>query len=296
MSFQETKCLRCGKNSLITDMDSKEIFCSKCGFVVDEKTDDRRPDRSFGESDSNRSHAGDKSSLVRHDRGLSTVIHSVDRDSTGNPLSSTMKSSLVRLRRWDSISRVKSNDERNLRYALGEILKLKEKLSLSEAISEKAAYLYRKALEKKLIRGRSISALVAASLYAACRASETPRTINEVANAIGVRRKEVTACYRLIFRELDLKMPVVDTVSCIAKIASNADVSEKIKRDAIKILKKAERQHILAGKHPMGMAASALYLAGISAGEIKTQRDIADAAGVTEVTVRQRCKSLRQIT
>jgi len=296
MSFQETKCLRCGKSSLITDVDSKEVFCSKCGFVVDEKIDDRRSVRSFGDSDSSRTHAGDKSSLIRHDRGLSTVIHSVDRDSAGNPLSSTMKASLVRLRKWDSISRVRSNDERNLRYALGEILKLKEKLSLSEAISEKAAYLYRKALEKKLIRGRSISALVAASLYAACRASETPRTINEVANAIGVRRKEVTSCYRLIFRELDLKMPVVDTVSCIAKIASNADVSEKIKRDAIKILKKAERQHILAGKHPMGMAASALYLAGISAGETKTQRDIADAAGVTEVTVRQRCKNLRQIT
>lgn len=294
MSFQEKMCVRCGKNSLVTDIESQEIVCSNCGLVVDEKVTDRRPGRTFSDS-ANKSHTGDKSTLIRHDRGLSTVIHSADKDSSGNALSATMKSSINRLRKWDNRSRVKTSDDRNLRHALGEILKLKEKLSLSDAIAEKAAYIYRKALDKSLIRGRSILAVVAASMYAACRESETPRTLDEVANAIGIRRKEVTTSYRLIFRELELKMPVMDSVSCIAKIASNADISEKIKRDAIKILNKAEKQNILAGKHPMGVAASALYLAGVYAGDVRTQKDVADAAGITEVTVRNRCKSLRQI-
>lgn len=295
MSLQETKCQRCGKNTLVTDAESQEIFCSNCGMVIDEKANDSRPERTFADSPANKSHTGDKTSLMRHDRGLSTVINPLDKDSSGTPLSASMKSSIKRLRQWDNRSRVKSNDERNLQQALFELTKIKEKLSLPDAVAEKASYIYRKALEKKLIRGRSIVSLVAACLYAACRESETPRTLREVAATIGIKRKEISATYRLIFKELDLKMPVVDSVSCVAKIASNAKVSEKAKRRAVKILKHAEKQNALAGKHPMGVAASALYLACISVSENQTQKDIADAAGITEVTIRNRSKSLRAI-
>lgn len=295
MSLQETKCPRCGKDTVVTDVDSQEVFCSKCGVVLDEKVTDIRPERIFANSTTTRSHTGDKTTLTRHDRGLSTMINSFDKDSSGNPLSASMKSSLKRLRKWDSRSRMKNNDERNLQQALLELLKLKEKLSLPDAIVEKASYIYRKALEQKLVRGRSIAALIAAALYAACRESETPRTLREIASTMGIKRKELTASYRLIFKELELKIPVADSVSCIAKIASNADLSEKTKRHAMKILKKAEQQNALAGKHPMGLAASALYLASIDLKENRTQKDIANAAGVTEVTIRNRCKGLRMI-
>ncbi|PJC51218.1 MAG: transcription initiation factor IIB [Nitrosopumilales archaeon CG_4_9_14_0_2_um_filter_34_16] len=295
MSLQETKCPRCGKDTVITDVVSQEVFCSKCGVVLDEKVNDSRPDRMFTNSTTTRSHTGDKTTLTRHDRGLSTMINPFDRDSSGNPLPTSMKSSLKRLRKWDSRSRMKNNDERNLQQALLELLKLKEKLFLPDAIVEKASYIYRKSLEQKLVRGRSIAALIAAALYAACRESETPRTLQEIASTMGIKRKELTASYRLIFKELELKIPVADSVSCIAKIASNADLSEKTKRHAMKILKKAEKQNALAGKHPMGLAASALYLASIDLEENRTQKDIADAAGVTEVTIRNRCKDLRMI-
>lgn len=293
MSLQETKCPRCGKNTVATDLESNEVYCSKCGVVLDEKVNDIRPERTFANSVTNKSHTGDKTTLTRHDRGLSTVISPFDKDSSGNPLSPSMKSSLKRLRQWDNRSRVKTNDERNLQQALLELTKIKEKLSLPDAIAEKASYIYRKALEKKLIRGRSIAALIAAALYAACRESETPRTLQEIASSMGIKRKELSANYRLIFKELDLKMPVIDSISCIPKIASNADLSEKTKRYAMKILKKAEKQNALAGKHPMGLAAAALYLASIDLEENRTQKDIADAAGVTEVTIRNRCKNLR---
>ncbi|WP_148680198.1 transcription initiation factor IIB [Nitrosopumilus maritimus] len=295
MSSQEIKCPRCGKNALVTDVESSEIFCSNCGIVVEEKTNDRRPERAFANSTTDKSHTGDKTSLTRHDRGLSTVINPFDKDSAGSPLSASMKSSMTRLRKWDNRSRIKTNDDRNLQQALLELSKMKEKLSLSDAIAEKASYIYRKALEKKLVKGRSIASLVAACLYAACRESEAPRTLREVAASIGIKRKEISATYRLIFKELDLKMPVIDSVSCIAKIASNAELSEKTKRYAIKILKKAEKQNMSAGKHPMGLAASALYLASIDLEEFRTQKEIADAAGITEVTVRNRCKGLKQM-
>lgn len=295
MSLQETLCPRCGKNSVVTDIESHEIFCSKCGMVIEERVNDRRPERMFANSSTNKSHAGGKTSLAKHDRGLRTMINPFDKDSAGNFISASMKSSMKRLRKWDARSNVKRHDERSLQFALSEMLKVKEKLFLPDAVIEKASYIYRKALEKKLIRGRSISALAAASLYAACRESETPRTIREIATAMGIKTKEITASYRLLFKELELKVPVVDSILCVSKIASNAHISEKTKRFAMNILKKAKKQNMLAGKHPMGVAASALYIASINLEENRTQKEIADAAGITEVTVRNRCKSLKKL-
>jgi transcription initiation factor TFIIB len=228
-----------------------------------------------------------------YDRGLATIINPANRDASGTPLSSSMKSSIERLRTWDR--RSKSNDptDRNLRQALMELATLKDKLSLSNSVIEKAAYIYRKTLEKRLVRGRSISAMMASSLYATCRDTETPRTLNDISDAGNIKRKDISRCYRLIHRELELKMPVVDSTQCIARIASKLDITEKTKRHGIKILQKAQEHQESAGKDPMGLAAAALYLACLKTGENKTQRNISEASGVTEVTVRNRCKSLR---
>jgi transcription initiation factor TFIIB len=288
-------CPRCGKNKVITDEETGEMFCGKCGFVITDRVDNQGPERTFSDSNTNKSRTGDRTSLTRHDQGLSTIINPINKDSSGNPLSSSMKSSIKRLRIWDSRSRTKDSADRNLQHALGELLKMKEKLSLSDAIVEKAAYIYRKALEKKLVRGRSISALIAATLYAACRESGTPRTLNDVSGSINITRKNLAICYRMIIKELDLKMPVVDSVQCIARIASQIGLSEKTKRHAMKLLKKAEETQIVSGKDPMGMAASALYIASMETGENTTQKTIALAAGVTEVTIRNRCKNLKSL-
>ena len=292
---KKQSCPRCGKNKVITDEETGEMFCGKCGFVIIDRVDNLGPERTFSDSNSNKSRTGDRTSLTRHDQGLSTIINPINKDSSGNPLSTSMKSSIKRLRIWDSRSRTKNSADRNLQHALGELLKMKEKLTLSDAIVEKAAYIYRKALEKKLVRGRSISALIAATLYAACRESGTPRTLNDVSGSINITRKNLAICYRMIIKELDLKMPVVDSVQCIARIASQIGLSEKTKRHAMKLLKKAEQSQIISGKDPMGMAASALYIASMETGENTTQKTIALAAGVTEVTIRNRCKNLKSL-
>jgi transcription initiation factor TFIIB len=227
--------------------------------------------------------------------GLSTIIGTQNKDSTGKPLTSAMKSSIERLRTWDSRTQAHSSADRNLRQALNEMDKLKDKLALTDAVIEKAAYIYRKSMEKKLVRGRSIHGLVAACLYAACRNTETPRTLDDIAKGINIRRKDVARCYRLIFRELELKMPVVDPVKGVSRIASIAKLSEKSKRKAVAILEKAKDLGIVSGKDPMGIAAAALYLACISSGEVKSQKEISLASGVTEVTIRNRCAGLRKM-
>lgn len=290
-----SSCLRCGKKSLLTDDVTGEQFCSKCGYVLSEKSQESGPEwRSFqkdGSADPART--GAPSSLTIHDMGLSTIINPLNKDASGKPLSTSMRSTIERLRTWDSRSQAHEPVDRNLRQALGELNKLKDKVAVSANVLEKAAYIYRKALEKKLVRGRSISAMIAASLYAACRDTETPRTLKDVADAANVKRKDIARCYRLLHHELELKMPVVDSVQCIARISSKLDITEKTKRFAIKVLQEAQKREESAGKDPMGLAASALYLSCVKNGVSVTQRDIAEAAGVTEVTIRNRYKGLK---
>lgn len=290
------KCPSCGDRKMVTDETTGELFCGRCGFVVTDKISDTGAEwRSFANDDTSRARTGAGTSLTMHDMGLSTVIGAANKDSTGKPLTSSMKSSIERLRTWDSRSQAHSSADRNLRQALNEMGKLKDKLALTDTVVEKAAYIYRKAMEKKLVRGRSIQGLVAACLYAACRNTETPRTLDDVANGINIRRKDVARCYRLIFRELELKMPVVDPVKGVSRIASIAELSEKSKRKAVEILEQAKEIGMVAGKDPMGIAAAALYLACISTGEVKSQKDISIASGVTEVTIRNRCAGLRKM-
>ena len=286
---------RSGKNSLLSDDVTGEQFCSKCGFVITEKSQESGPEwRSFQkDSGSNPARAGAPSSLTIHDMGLSTVINPLNKDASGKPLSTSMKSTIERLRTWDSRSQAHEPVDRNLRQALGELNKLKDKVSVSANVLEKAAYIYRKSLEKKLVRGRSISAMIAASLYAACRDTETPRTLKDVADAGNIKKKDISRCYRILHKELDLKMPVVNPIQCIARIASKLGISEKTKRYAAKVLKIAQEHEESAGKDPMGLAAAALYLSCVRNNEDMTQRDIAEASNVTEVTIRNRYKGLR---
>ena len=284
----------CEQSTIITDFETGEIFCSHCGFVFSERAEDLGFEwHSFLVDKNNSGRTGSGTSLAKHDQGLSTIINSINIDASGKPLSPTMKKTLKQLRMLDRRSQTYAPIDKNFIQAFSELNRLKEKLVLSNTIMEKAAYIYRKAVERELVQGRTISGMIAAALYAACRDSETPRTLKDVADAANVKRKNIARCYRLIFRELDLKMPVVNSIQYIARISSRLEITEKIKRYAIKVLKSSQKHKESAGKDPMGLAGAALYLSCIKNKEDKTQREIADAANVTEVTIRNRVKGLR---
>jgi transcription initiation factor TFIIB len=294
MTIHKERCNRCGSGSRITDEESGEIICQSCGFVISERIEDSGPEyRNFMDGD-DRSRAGAGTSLSRHDMGLATIINPVNKDSTGKPLSSSMKTTIGRLRIWDSRSQAHKSSDRNFRIAFNELSKLKDKLGLTEATIEKTAYIYRKAVEKNLIRGRSIPSLLGAALYAACRESETPRTLRDIEMVSNVKRKELAKCYRVLVERLDLKMPVVNSVYCLARIGNKIGISEKSKRLAAKILHDYELSGEIAGKSPTGLAATALYLACVKMEEKYSQRDISKAANITEVTIRNRAAAIRK--
>ena len=284
---------------MITDPDSGETICSKCGMIVLDKIQNiNQPEwRAFSnEEHENRSRTGIPSSLAIHDMGLACVIGKTNRDASGKKIDAAMHATMQRLRTLDSRAHIHDSSDIGLMHAFNKLRILKDKLTLPYVVVEKAAYIYRKAHERKLSRGRLVSGLVAASVHIACREMSTTRTLKDIAAASNIKRKQLAKAYTLLLVELDIKVPLADHTKCIAKVANKANLSEKTKRLAIRIMDEIKRKddYILsAGKNPMALAATILYLSCLKTGENKTQVDIAEAAGVTEVTLRNRSKDLK---
>src|SRR5215212_1274032 len=292
-------CSMCKSNQIITDTESGELVCSKCGQVISGKAQQEGPEwrnfdplSSVDSNGSNRSRIGMSTSLARHDMGLTTIIGRTDRDASGKKIDAAMRSTMDRLRTWDYRTQIHSATDRNLRNAFFELDILKDRLGLSNSIVEKSAYIYRKAQERGLVRGRTIPGVLAAAIYIACREMGISRTLKDIAAYSDVKFKEVAKSYRLLCLELDLKVPIVDPMKYIAKVANKANLSEKTKRQAAEIMNNVTKTEISTGKNPMGLAASVLYMSSMKTGENITQGDLSYASGVTEVTLRNRYKDL----
>ena len=292
----EELCPECGSTHIVQDSGSGELICSGCGLVVKTSILNDGPEwRAFTPTEkNNRSRVGVPLSFAVHDKGLTTMIGRVGRDAFGRQIPLDTKLQMLRLRKWQIRSRVHSSVDRNLAQAMAELDRLSDKLHIPPSIKEKAAVIYRKALEKGLVRGRSISAITAASLYSACRMTQTPRTLREISYQSPIAKKDIARCYRLMLRELEIHMPKPDAKLRVPKIAAKVGVGERTQQAAVELLRKATELRTTAGKDPMGLAAAALYIACVMCDEKRTQKMIADAAGVTEVTIRNRYKGLKE--
>ena len=287
-------CCTSDSGRQVTDVESGEIICDNCGRVSPDRAIESRPEwRTFDSENNSRQRVGSPSSLAFHDMGLSTIIGRVNKDSAGRNLDASMNYRMQRLRTWDARTRAQAGGHRNLMQAFSELERLKDKLGLSDAIVQKTAYIYRKAQEKRLSRGRSVSSIIAAATYIACREMGAARTLRDLTEITNVTRKTLTRSYRLLVLELDIKVPSINPMKCIMKIANRAKLSEKTQRVAMSTMNDTINKEISAGKDPMGLAAAVLYLSCLTVGEATTQREIAMAAGVTEVTIRNRFKDLK---
>lgn len=289
-------CLICKNNRIVTDSESGEVICSNCGTVISDRNQEiSRPEWRFysAEQENDRSRTGIPITLAKADMGLATIIGKDDRDASGHLLDGAMRNRMQRLRTWDLRTRNHNASDKNLLQAFSKLDVLKDKLALSDAVVEKIAYIYRKVQHRGLIRGRTISGLIAAAIYAGCREMETPWTLKDIAAASNVKRKDIARNYRMLLFELNLKVPNADPIKCIVKVANRSNLTENTKREAIAIMKDVAKKEISAGKDPMGLAATVLYLSCLRTGEETTQTQIAQASGVTEVTVRNRLKELK---
>ena len=265
-------------------------------MVISEKDIDlANPERrAFTTEETNqRTRTGAPTSLSRHDKGLATLIGKPTTDASGQKLDANARLTYKRLKTWDDRAQLHSSTDRNLWRAFSELSMLRDKLRLSDSLLEEIAYLYRKVEERGLIRGRTISGMLVACVYVTCRRSGHPRTLKEVSAKSNIMRKDIAKNSRLVMEELAITSSVVDPMKCIVRVASAAQLGERTTRHAFKMMSELLRKKTLtAGKDPLGLAASILYLASKETGEIKTQLHMARASGVTEVTIRNRIRAL----
>ncbi len=290
------QCPECKSTHLAFDEARGELVCEECGLVIDEGMIDQGPEwRAFDlEQGEKRARTGAPMTYTIHDKGLSTTIGWKNKDSYGKTIPTKNRAQLYRLRKWQRRIRVSNATERNLAYALGELDRMASGMGLPRNVRETGAMIYRKAVNKNLIRGRSIEGVVAASLYAACRQCGVPRTLDEIAGASRVSRKEIGRTYRFMTRELKLKLMPTRPQDYVSRFCSELKLSGEVQSRALDILKEASDKELTSGRGPTGVAAAAIYVASILSNERRTQREVADVAGVTEVTIRNRYKELTE--
>ena len=293
-SVKIKKCPECGGTDLIRDHEAGELVCEQCGFVISSTLLDHGPEwRAFNaEQREKRTRVGAPLTWTIHDRGLSTIIDWHDRDAYGRKLKPVQKARVYRLRKWHRRSKVSGATQRNLAYALSELTKVSYKLNLPRNVLETASMLYRRIVRKGLIRGRSIQGVAAASIYMACRQCKIIRTLEKVARAAHITKKELGRNYRFLLRKLQASVPRIDPQSYVSNFVNHLSLSGDTEIIAMKILDLAHELRLTSGRGPAGIAAAATYIASQLTGEQRTQGEIARRAQVTEVTIRNRYKEL----
>jgi len=282
------RCPECGSVDLTYDDQKGEIVCNECGLIVEEKIVDSGQDvgGQFDKSDK-KGRGGAPMSMQKYDKGLTTNVGEI---SDIYRLESGQTRKFLRLKKWQE--RVSTSIERNLRLAMAELRRVASFLSLPSVVRDEASRVYNFVLQRGLVRGRSMESVIAACIYAACRSYNIPRTLDEIAGASDVERKEIGRTYRFIVRKLKIKVTPSSPKDYISRFASILHLSPKTQNEALKVLKRADTSELTSGRGPAGIAAAALYVAALINDEKKTQREVADVAGITEVTIRNRYKEL----
>jgi transcription initiation factor TFIIB len=290
----EDKCPDCGSKKIYKDPTRGEVICGDCGIVISERSIEQGPEwRAFSSEEREaRSRVGAPITMAIHDKGLSTVIDKGTTDAYGQQLAPSRRAQIYRLRKLHIRSLVHDSNQRNLAEAMSRLDLLTSQLGISRDTKETAAILYRKALDERAIRGRSIHGVVATSVYLACRVHKIPRTLEEISKYSTVTSKELGRTVRIMLRLPGISVPRPKPQDYVTRLGNDSNISMDVQQLAREILDQAEKKGIITGKDPIGLAAAALYTAGLSLGKRITQKDIAYAARVTEVTVRSRYKEL----
>ncbi len=287
---KELKCPECDGTKFFKDETTGEIICESCGTIIETEMIDTSAEwRAFDTAQQERkARAGAPITFTKHDRGLSTEMGK--GVSELYKVSAKKRSQYYRLRKWNK--RLTKSRDRNLSYSLSELARQVSYLGLPRSVQERVARLYEKAVDMGLVRGRSMETIVTALIYAVAREEGTPRTLTEMSAASGIEKREIGRAYRYIARALGIRILPAKAEDYIPRFASLLGLSGKVQARAREILRLTQDEELTSGKGPTGIASAALYIAAVLEGERRTQRDIADVVGVTEVTIRNRYKDL----
>jgi transcription initiation factor TFIIB len=271
--------------------DRDETVCADCGLVVSEDRIDRGPEwRSFADEESDKERTGAPLTRSRHDRGLSTEIgHDGDLRLTGRK-----RRRVARMRKHHERATIGSKTNRNQVYAFTEIRRLVSALELSQNVRDRACVLFESAQSEDLLRGRSLEGFTAASVYATCRTAAVSRTLDEVLDVARATREELKTAYDVMNRELGLPTGPIDPREYLPRFASRLDLPTEIEREAAQLVERGQERNLISGRDPGGFAAACLYTAALDTRYQLTQREAAEVADVTAVTLRSAYQDLQR--
>ena len=269
-----------------------ETVCEDCGLVIDEQRIDHGPEWREYDADE-RERTGAPLTAARHDRGLSTEI-GYGTDVHGNELSGQKRRRLARMRREQTRGRWRSKAERNLAHGLGEVRRLASALELSDSVRDQACQLFRSAQNEDLLRGRSIEAIAAASVYGACQCNGRSRLVDDISEMALVTESRVTNAYKTLNEGLGLPAEPVSPSMFVPRLASDLECPDQIRQRARTLAEEAEERGVTTGVHPAGFAAACLYKAGREEGRWLTQSEAADVANASKATVRAHRDTLEE--
>lgn len=289
----EIKCPECQSKNLINDHYRGEIFCGSCGLVLDDEIIDMGPEwRAFNQEQwRKKARAGAPLTCTIYDNGLSTLIDRKNKDIHGRNLPPENLFQWYRIRKLQQKTFISGTKEKNLIFALRELEKNSSLLELPKIVTEDASMIYRQAIKKNLIICYGIIRVGAASLYIACRRMKIPRTLNEIADVCRVSKKELGRTYLSIIRGLNIKLPITSPSDYVPRFNSELNLPSEIQTEAIEICEVATKKGLTIGKEPQGVAAAAIYISTYR-DQKKTQKELAEVAGVSDVTIRKRMNEL----
>lgn len=285
MSEDHSVCPSC-RGNIILDYEKNEKICSNCGIIVNafHGFDELNRKEFFSNVEN---FELEPTSQMMYNMGLPTIIDKKNVDASGKQISSHPE--MERLRRLNRFIISNDSKTRNLSKASREIQRITEILGLSSLIAERANYIYKKALNQKLIRGRSITGIVAATICIACKDMGVPIMLEKMEDIMeNCNKKSIMRYYKLLLKQMKINVAVPIPAQHISRIATRAKLSGKAERKAFEILSIIEGEPSLSGKKPVSLAAAALYLSSLHTNERITQLRIAIAAELTTITIRKR--------
>lgn len=298
--LQPQSCPEC-QSSLVDDVQNGEIICSGCGVVVADQMVDHGPETvsSNLEDRMKLARATGQTTYSQHDLGITTEISISTKDFSGKTINREVANQMNNLRKWQQRVRVSSPRERRLANVLSKMGETCDGLNLSRNVLETASMIYRNLDGHVDVKGKSVASITAATIYMACKQCDVVRSLEEICRGIctpkDVKSKTKLAAkyYRTMVMEMgQLNAPVVTMDKYISKIANMTQTEVRVERLALEIAEKTKDNSIADGKAPNGIAAAYLYVASVLLGQNVLQRDVSSIAGVTEVTIRNRCKEI----
>jgi transcription initiation factor TFIIB len=276
--FRARICPQCKSPRLIEQVEEGFRACSDCGFVISEETMFSSPKMKIN---TNRSlHTLPASASAKTQSAI------IDHDSDQENLDNTLK-------KW---TQVKTEDaqEKNLAIALQYITKIAIDISVPRIALEKACLVYKKIIEKKLCKGRSMRALVATAVIIGCKQCGIAITTKRVAHVSKISPRKITRFYRVVAEQINFAPQPSSASKYALDLSTKLLVSERTTNVLEKIGETLQHSKSFAGKDPTGTACAIIYISSILSGSKRTQREIAEAGRLTEQTIRARCRELEK--